>query len=165
MALHDVEGCPSRRAVDDVREDLMGRRCMRERSVAIAAALGVLLGVGGCSGGADGSERAVTEVSEQRHPDVLEAELEPAGDAWRLSATISSPYDTPERYADAFRVLTPDGEELGVRELLHDHADEQPFTRSLEVEIPADVAEVIVEGRDQRHGWGGGTVRVPVPGR
>lgn len=144
----------------------MGRRGMRERSVAIAAALGVLLGVGGCSGGADGTDRAVTEVSEQRHPDVLEAELEPAGDAWRLSATISSPYDTPDRYADAFRVLTPDGEELGVRELFHDHADEQPFTRSLEgLGIPADVAEVIVEGRDQRHGWGGETVRVPVPGR
>jgi hypothetical protein len=135
--------------------------------MAIAAAMGVALGVGGCSGGADGTDRAATEeVSEQRYPDVLEAELEPSGDAWRLSATISSPYDTPDRYADAFRVLTPDGEELGVRELLHDHADEQPFTRSLDgLEIPADVAEVIVEGRDQRHGWGGETVRVPVPGR
>jgi hypothetical protein len=43
-------------------------------------------------------------------------------------------------------VLTPDGEELGVRELLHDHAVEQPFTRSLEgPEIPANVSEVIVE--------------------
>jgi hypothetical protein len=83
-----------------------------------------------------------------------------------VRATISSPYDTPDRYAAAFRVLTPDGEELGERELLHDHADEQPFTRSLEgLEIPADVSEVIVEGRDQRHGWGGETVRVPVPGR
>jgi hypothetical protein len=144
----------------------MGRG-MRERSVAIATAMGVLLGLGGCSGGADGTDRAVTEeVSEQRYPDVLEAELEPSGDGWRLSATISSPYDSPDRYADAFRVLTPDGEELGVRELLHDHADEQPFTRSLDgLEIPDDVAEVIVEGRDQEHGWGGGTVRVPVPGR
>ena len=128
--------------------------------------MGVLLGVGGCSGGADGTDRAVTEVAEQRHPDVLEAELEPAGDAWRLTATISSPYDTPDRDADAFRVLTPAGEELGVRELLPGRADEQDFTRSLDgLEIPADVAEVIVEGRDQQHGWGGGTVRVPVPGR
>jgi hypothetical protein len=110
----------------------MGRG-MGERSVAIAAAMGVLLGLGGCSGGVDGTDRAVTEeVSEQRYPDVLEAELEPSGDGWRLSATISSPYDSPERYADAFRVLTPAGEQLGVRELLHDHAGEQPFTRSLE---------------------------------
>jgi hypothetical protein len=148
--------------------DLMGGRGMRERSVAIAAAMtGVLLGVGGCSGGADGTDGAVTEeVSEQRYPDVLEAELEPSGDGWRLSATISSPYDAPDRYADAFRVLTPDGEELGVRKLLHDHVDEQPFTRSLEgLDIPDDISEVIIEGRDQRHGWGGGTVRLPVPGR
>ncbi len=73
----------------------------------------------------------------QRFPDVIDAELEPTGDAWRLSATLSSPYDTPERYADAFRALTPDGEELGVRVLLHDHANEQPFTRSLDdLEVP-----------------------------
>jgi hypothetical protein len=53
-----------------------------------------------------------------------------------------------------------------VCELLHDHAVEQPFARSLEgPEIPANAYEVIVEGRDQRHGWGGETVRVPAPGR
>jgi hypothetical protein len=144
---------------------MMGHRGRCRRATTVAA-MGVVLAVGGCAGGADVTDRGPTEASEQPYPDVLEAELEPSGDAWRLTATISSPYDTPERYADAFRALTPDGEELGVRELLHDHADEQPFTRSLEgLEIPADVSEVVVEGRDQRHGWGGGTVRVPVPGR
>ncbi len=67
----------------------------------------------------------------QVFPDIVEAELEPTGDeTWRVSATISSPYDTPDRYADAFPVSTPDGTVLGVRELLHDHANEQPFTRS-----------------------------------
>ncbi len=61
--------------------------------------------------------------------------------------------------------MTPEGVELGVRELLHDHAEEQPFTRSLDgLEIPVGVREVIVEGRDQRHGWGGATVRLSVPG-
>lgn len=101
---------------------------------------------------------------EQRFPDVLDAELERDGDTWRLSATLSSPYDTPERYADAFRALTPDGEELGVRVLLHDHANEQPFTRSLTgLEIPSDVDTIIVEGRDLEHGWGGATVTLEVP--
>ena len=101
----------------------------------------------------------------QAFPDVVDAELVPTGDdTWRISATISSPYDTPERYADAFRVSTPDGTVLGVRELLHDHANEQPFTRSLEeVEIPAEVDRVIVGGRDLTNGWGGETVEVPVP--
>lgn len=103
---------------------------------------------------------------EQRFPDVLAAELTSAGDAWRLSATLSSPYDTPERYADAFRAIAEDGTVLGVRELAHDHADEQPFTRSLTgLEIPDDVARITVEGRDLVHGWGGDTVEVEVPSR
>lgn len=102
----------------------------------------------------------------QRFPDVIAAELEPQGDAWRLSATLSSPYDTPDRYADAFRALAEDGTELGVRELAHDHANEQPFTRSLTgLEVPDDVARITVEGRDQEHGWGGDTVEVEVPSR
>lgn len=82
-----------------------------------------------------------------------------------VSATLCSAYDTPERYADAWRVLTPDGDVLGVRELLHDHAGEQPFTRRLTspIEIPDGLDTVVVEGRDLVNGWGGGTVEVPVP--
>jgi hypothetical protein len=117
-------------------------------------------------GGQEGAADDDAEDGEQRYPDVVDAELEAAEDVWRLSATLSSPYDTPERYADAFRALTPDGEELGVRELLHDHADEQPFTRTLEqLEIPEGVEEIVVEGRDLEHGWGGETVTVRVPDR
>lgn len=112
----------------------------------------------------DGQDAA--SDAEQRYPDVVAAELEPTDDGWRLAATISSPYDTPERYADAFRAITPDGEELGVRELLHDHAGEQPFTRSLDgLEIPDGVEEIVIEGRDLEHGWGGETVTLEVPER
>ncbi len=100
----------------------------------------------------------------QRFPDVIDAELERTGDTWRLSATVSSPYDSPERYADAFRAVTEDGTVLGVRELAHDHANEQPFTRSLTgLEIPDDVTRITVEGRDRTHGWGGDTVELAVP--
>lgn len=101
---------------------------------------------------------------DQQFPDVLEAEVTASGDTWSVAATISSPYDSPERYADAFRVLGPDGTELGIRELTHDHANEQPFTRSLaDVIIPDDVNEVTIEGRDQVNGWGGDTVTIAVP--
>lgn len=97
----------------------------------------------------------------QRFPDVLDVTISQTGTEWRVSATISSPYDTPERYADGFRILTPDGEELGVRTLWHDHASEQPFTRSLTgVEIPNGIDTVIIQGRDQQYGWGGQAVRV-----
>ena len=69
----------------------------------------------------------------------------------------------PARYADAWRIVAPDGTELGVRELTHDHAAEQPFTRSLNgVEIPPDVTEVTVEGRDLVNGWSGGTLTATI---
>lgn len=105
-------------------------------------------------------------IEAQRFPDVIAAELERQGDAWRLDATLSSPYDTPDRYADAFRALSEHGTELGIRELAHDHANEQPFTRSLTgLDIPDDVARITVEGRDQEYGWGGDTVEIQVPSR
>ncbi len=58
----------------------------------------------------------------------------------------------------------PGEEVLALRELAHDHAGEQPFTRGLsDVSIPADVDSVLVEGRDQANGWGGQALEVPVP--
>jgi hypothetical protein len=99
-----------------------------------------------------------TAADEQLFPDIVEVTVTPQGDTFRFDVTVSSPYDTPERYADAWRIVAPDGTELGVRELTHDHAGEQPFTRSLaDVVIPPDVTEVTVEGRDLVNGWGGGT--------
>ncbi len=95
-------------------------------------------------------------------PDVLAAVATQADDgSWSFDVTLSSPYDTPQRYADAWRVLDPEGNELGVRVLVHDHASEQPFTRSLSrVDIPDSVTMVTIEGRDIQSGWGGATVEV-----
>lgn len=106
----------------------------------------------------DGSQ----DVTGELFPDVIGATAERGADGlWTFSATLSSPYDTPKRYADAWRVLGPDGEVYGIRELAHDHANEQPFTRSQSgIEIPEDVTVVTVEGRDQISGWGGATVEV-----
>lgn len=106
-------------------------------------------------------------AAEQRHPDVVAVQAAARGtDRFDFDVTISSPYDTPERYADAFRVKASDGRLLGERILLHDHADEQPFTRELHgVAIPPGVREVVVEGRDRRYGYGGKTFVVVLPGR
>ena len=76
-------------------------------------------------------------------------------ESWRFSVTLSSTYDSPQRYADAWRVLNDNDEELGIRILGHDHASEQPFTRSGTIQVPADVDTVFVEGRDQENGWSG----------
>lgn len=80
--------------------------------------------------------------------------------------TVSSPYDSPRRYADAFRVAGKDGRVYGERKLLHDHAGEQPFTRDLYgVIIPPDVRIVVIQARDQKNGYGGKSVEATLPGR
>jgi len=91
-----------------------------------------------------------------RFPEVLSVEATPLdGSGWRFSVTLSSPYDTPQRYADAWRVLDGNDQELGVRVLTHDHASEQPFTRSHTIVVPVELTTVYVEGRDQGNGWSG----------
>lgn len=121
----------------------------------------------GCSVGnavpAAAPDPAVAQVGGQLFPDIVGVEVTPSGAQFSFAVTVSSPYDTPERYADAFRVRAADGTVFGVNELTHDHASEQPFTRSFSVEIPAAVTEVVVEGRDQANGWGGGSQTVTVP--
>jgi len=106
-----------------------------------------------------------TQPPSGRFPDVLAVELRPQGDrVYDVAVTLSSPYDTPERYADGWRVLDPEGNVLGSHTLLHDHAAEQPFTRTQRgLHIPAGIDEVTVEGRDQANGFGGSTLTAEVP--
>ena len=98
------------------------------------------------------------------YPDVIAVDLSHGSDTYNFEVTISSPYDSPERYADAFRVVGDDGRVYAVRELLHDHSGEQPFTRSVgPVGIPETVETVIVEARDLVYGWGGETIEIDLP--
>lgn len=142
------------------------------RTLLVLLLLVAVAGVAAC-GSSDGVDvapaepEAASEAVEQEEPPVIDGERFPTvvdvtatptgtGDAgWRFDVTLSSPYDTPERYADAWRVLDADGNELGIRVLTHDHADEQPFTRSTTIDIPPGVERVFVEGRDQANGWSG----------
>ena len=104
---------------------------------------------------------------EQRFPDVIAAKVKVAAPGvFDFDVTVSSPYDTPSRYADGFRVSTTEGKVLGERKLLHDHQTEQPFSRDLySVKIPDGIAKVVVQARDQKYGYGGKTVEVLLPGR
>ena len=113
---------------------------------------------------ADNAKDASSDAADQKYPDILEAELSGSDGEYRIAVTVSSPYDSPERYADGWRVLDEDGTVLAEHELGHDHANEQPFTRSRgPFEIPDNVNEVTVEGHDQEHGYGGKTVTIEVP--
>ena len=110
----------------------------------------------------------LAQAAEQEFADVVDVRIRARGTGtFDLDVTVSSPYDSPQRYADAFRATSEDGAVIyGVRLLLHDHAGEQPFTRDLYgVQIPAGVRRIRVQARDKTHGWGGTTRLVELPGR
>lgn len=125
----------------------------------------IILVCAGMLSACSGNHRSGSTSEIQRYPDVIEVEVtETSEDSYTFDVTISSPYDTPERYADAWRVKGEDGTVYGIRELLHDHASEQPFTRSLrDVAIPEGIATVVIEGRDLDFGWGGEPMVVELP--
>ena len=111
--------------------------------------------------------QATNGAADARFPDVLSATVRArSADTFDFDVTISSPYDTPQRYADGFRVTRLSGEVLGERSLWHDHQNEQPFTRDrYGVKIPAGVRQVRIQARDQKHGYGGKSIDVALPAR
>lgn len=95
---------------------------------------------------------------------VVQAKATKMGAVWRFDVTVSHSDTGWDHYADAWRVVGPDGTVYGTRKLFHPHVDEQPFTRSLSgVKVPAGVAVVTVEARDNVHGWGQSRIQVTLP--
>jgi len=81
-----------------------------------------------------------------KFPEVLAVDISPAqSDKFRFSVTLDD-----------------QDKQLGIRVLWHDHANEQPFTRSATISIPANTRTVYVEGRDQANGWSGQRFKVEV---
>jgi len=68
-----------------------------------------------------------------------------------------------DHYANKWEVLTPDGNVIATRTLLHPHVHEQPFTRSLShIKIPEGVKKVVIRAYDSSHGYGGKTLEVEI---
>lgn len=107
------------------------------------------------------SGRATTDSAAGRFPDIRDASATRTDEGtWTFEVTVSSPYDSPERYADGWRIVADD-QVFGEKTLTHDHAGEQPFTRTQTgVQIPEDVSTVTVQGRDLENGFGGSTLEV-----
>jgi N-acetylmuramoyl-L-alanine amidase len=116
------------------------------------------------AGGVGRDQCIEPHLEEPLFPDVVEASVTGSGPTYNFVVTLSSPYETPERYADAWRIVGDDGVVYGVMELANDHAGEQPFTRALAgVEIPATVRSVTIHAHDLVYGWGGRTVKLTLP--
>ena len=62
--------------------------------------------------------------------EVVSAELVAQGAAWQVNVTLRHADTGWDHYADAWRLVSPGGDMLGTRTLLHPHVDEQPFVRS-----------------------------------
>jgi hypothetical protein len=92
--------------------------------------------------------------------EIVHASFRHAGDGWSVDVTLRHADTGWEHYADAWRVVADDGGVLGTRTLYHPHENEQPFTRSLGVKIPAGMTTVYVEAHDKVHGWSPQRVRV-----
>ena len=85
--------------------------------------------------------------------EIIDAQVSCNDNICRFDVTLEHADTGWEHYADGWRVLTEDGEELGNRVLLHPHVNEQPFTRSLSgVQIPAGIDTVWIEAHDSVHG-------------
>ena len=73
------------------------------------------------------SESVLASMS---NAEVLEVEATGEANSYTFAITIKSPDTGCDRYADWWEVITPEGELLYRRVLLHSHVDEQPFTRT-----------------------------------
>ncbi len=80
----------------------------------------------------------------------------------RFSVTLSHGDTGWDDYADGWRVELADGTVLGTRNLAHPHVDEQPFTRSSSIAVPADVTEVFIRASDSVGGWSATTTRFAI---
>ena len=117
---------------------------------ALPVALAAALALAGATTSALGGEASV-----------VSAKATKSGASWRFDVTVRHGDEGWEHYADAWRVVAPDGTVLGTRTLYHPHVDEQPFTRSLAgVAVPPGIDAVTIEAHDSVHGWGGETVKV-----
>jgi hypothetical protein len=87
-------------------------------------------------------------------PEITGVSVQQSGNAWRFDVTLTHPDTGWDHYADSWRVLSMDGQELGLRNLVHPHVDEQPFTRSLGgVQVPDGATQVRVQARCSVDGW------------
>jgi len=95
---------------------------------------------------------------------ITAVDIKPVGGGmYQISVTLEHADTGWDHYANRWDVLDQEGNVLGSRVLAHPHVNEQPFTRSLRVEIPQSVKVVTIVASDSVHGDNEETVQVEVP--
>jgi len=82
---------------------------------------------------------------------------------FRINTTVLHDDTGWDHYANRWDVVAPDGSVIGSRILHHPHENEQPFTRSLTLAIPATIDTVTIRANDSVHELGGAEIDVVVP--
>jgi hypothetical protein len=95
--------------------------------------------------------------------DVVDVQVSGSGGSYNFSVTVRHADEGWEHFANRWEVVGQDGTVYGTRVLAHPHVDEQPFTRSGSINIPAGVSTVIVRANDSVHGLGGKEIVVALP--
>lgn len=92
---------------------------------------------------------------------IVRADFVKHGDKWNVAVTLKHEDSGWDHYADAWRVVDERGDVVALRNLLHPHEDEQPFTRDLDgVFIAPRQNLLFVEAHDKVHGWSPQRLRV-----
>ena len=87
-------------------------------------------------------------------PEILGIEAKRDHMGWRFDVTLAHPDTGWDHYADGWEVLDANGNRLAIRELMHPHIQEQPFTRSLaNVLVPDGMRKVYIRARCSHEGW------------
>ena len=93
--------------------------------------------------------------------EIVKVMIEPSAHRWTFHVTLKHDDKGWDHYANGWRVVDEDGNELGMRKLWHPHEDEQPFTRTLaNVLVPKGKTIIYIEARDKVHGWSKQRVRI-----
>ena len=92
-------------------------------------------------------------LAESAIAEVTKVEATGKANNYTFSVTIDSPDTGCNSYADWWEVITPDGELIYRRVLLHSHVDEQPFTRTGDAVAIQPQDEVIVRVHMSSEGY------------
>lgn len=93
--------------------------------------------------------------------EIIKVKLTSYAGTWQADVTLRHDDAGWKHYADAWRLVDANGNEIGKRTLYHPHDNEQPFTRSLSnFYIAKDIKIIFVEAHDLKHGWSPDRVKI-----